>query len=193
MDEEIEKFLGVVFKIEGDIVVVEIQLQEVMFKLGVLYWECFENYDQAVAVLEGFNECFFGNIYELDFWYQFYLVYMDMGNNEKVRYYVDKILEKYLNIVYVLIIKNLNYVEEFVKEEWEFNCYYDEIYVVFIFGNYCLVFDCSQQVKDKFGVVNLFQFKFVLFLVMSIGNMEGKEVYVEVLCKVVACYFDMEE
>jgi tetratricopeptide (TPR) repeat protein len=192
-DEEIEKLLGAVPKTEGDIAAAEIQLQEAMSKLGALYRERLENYDQAVAVLEGLNERFPGNTYELDSWYQLYLAYTDMGNNEKARYYADKILEKYPNTAYALIIKNPNYAEELVKEERELNRYYDETYAAFTSGNYRLAFDRSQQAKDKFGAANPFQPKFALLSAMSTGNMEGKEAYVEALRKVVARYPDTEE
>lgn len=192
-EEEIEKLLGAVPKTEGDIAAAEIQLQEAMSKLGALYRERLENYDQAVAVLEGLNERFPGNTYELDSWYQLYLAYTDMGNNEKARFYADKILEKYPNTAYALIIKNPNYADELVKEERELNRYYDETYAAFTSGNYRLAFDRSQQAKDKFGAANPFQPKFALLSAMSTGNIEGKEAYVEALRKVVARYPDTEE
>ncbi|MEQ8705283.1 MAG: hypothetical protein RIC19_15255 [Phaeodactylibacter sp.] len=192
-DEEIEKLLGAVPKTEGDIAAAEIQLQEAMSKLGALYRERLENYDRAIAVLEELNERFPGNTYELDSWYQLYLAYTDIGNPSKAKVYADKILDKYPNTAYALIIKNPNYAEELVKEEQELNRYYDETYAAFASGNYRQAFDRSQQAKDKFGAANPFQPKFALLSAMSTGNIEGKEAYVEALRNVVARYPDTEE
>jgi len=192
-DEEIEKLLGNVPKTEGEVAAAEIKLQEAMSKLGALYRERLENYEQAVAVLEALNERFPGNTYELDSWYQLYLAYTDLDNPTKAQFYADKILDKYPNTAYALIINNPNYAEELVKEEQELNRYYDETYAAFTSGNYRQAFDRSQQAKDKFGAANPFQPKFALLTAMSTGNLEGKEAYIEELRKIVARYPDTEE
>ena len=116
-----------------------------------------------------------------------------MNDPVKAKVYADKILDKYPNTAYALIIKNPNYAEELVKEERELNRYYDETYAAFASGNYQQAFDRSQQAKDKFGAANPFQPKFALLSAMSTGNLQGKEAYIEELRKIVARYPDTEE
>lgn len=192
-EEEIEKLLGDVPKTEGELAGAEIKLQEAMSKLGALYRERLDKYEKSVAVLEELNERFPGNTYELDSWYQLYLAYTDLGNPAQAQVYADKILDKYPNTAFALIIKNPNYAEELVKEEQELNRYYDETYAAFTSGNYRQAFKRSEEAKDKFGAANPFQPKFALLSAMSTGNLQGKEAYIEELRKIVARYPDTEE
>lgn len=71
-----------------------------MFEFGCFYCDCLENNEKCVDILEQFNECFLGYIYELDSWYYFYLVYIDLKNQSKVQEYCDKILQKYFIFIY---------------------------------------------------------------------------------------------
>ncbi len=192
-EEEIQQLLGDVPKTEGEVAAAEIQLQEAMSKLGALYRERLDNHQKAINVLEELNRRYPGNTYELDSWYHLYLAYTDIGNSAKAQEYADKIVEKYPNTAYALIIKNPNYAEELVKEQQELNRYYDETYSAFANGNFRLAYDRSQEAKDKFGAANPFQPKFALLSAMSTGNLKGKEAYVEELRTVVARYPNTEE
>jgi tetratricopeptide (TPR) repeat protein len=192
-EEEIKKLLGDVPETDADIAAAKLKIQEAMSKLGVLYRERLESNEKAIAILEELNAKYPGNTYELDSWYQLYLAHQDEGNQAQAKVYADKIVDKYPNTAYALIIQNPNYADELVKEEQELNNYYDEAYNDFQDGNYKGAFEKSSAAKDKFGAANPLQPKFALLTAMSTGNLEGKEAYIQALRNVVAKYPDTEE
>ena len=192
-EEEIKKLLGDVPETDADVAAAKLKIQEAMSKLGVLYRERLESNEKAIAILEELNEKYPGNTFELDSWYQLYLAYQDKGNQAKAKYYADKIVDKYPNTAYALIIQNPNYADELVKEEQKLNNYYDDAYNDFQAGNYKGAFEKSSSAKDKFGAANPLQPKFALLAAMSTGSLEGKDAYVQELKNVVAKYPDTEE
>jgi tetratricopeptide (TPR) repeat protein len=192
-EEEIDKLLGDVPGSDAEIAAAELKMQEAMSKLGVLYRERLESNEKAIAILEKLNERFPGNTYELDSWYQLYLAYTDEGQPAKAKIYADKIIDKYPNTAYALIIQNPNYAEELVKEEQQLNDYYDNAYAHFTSGDYKEAYEKSIAAKDKFGAANPLQPKFALLSAMSTGSISGKEAYIQELKNVVARYPDTEE
>lgn len=192
-EEEIDKLLGDVPATEEDVAAANLKIQEAMSNLGVLYRERLNSNEKAIDILETLNERYPGNTYELDSWYQLYLAYTDKGQTTKAKVYADKIIDKYPNTAYALIIQNPNYAEELVKEEQKLNRYYDDTYSAFKQGNYQEAYRKSMAAKSEFGAANPLQPKFALLAAMSTGNLEGREAYIQELRNVVARYPDTEE
>ena len=192
-EEEIEKILGDVPQTEADIAAAKLKIQESMSKLGVLYRENLNDTEKAIDILERLNERYPANTFELDSWYQLYLAHTDEGNVLEAKKYADKIVDKYPNTAYALIIQNPNYSEELVKEEQKLNRYYDAAYDAFKSGKYQEAYQKSLAAKDEFGAANPLQPKFALLAAMSTGNIEGKDAYIQSLKNVVARYPDTEE
>ncbi|MCO6478746.1 MAG: tetratricopeptide repeat protein [Phaeodactylibacter sp.] len=192
-EEEISRLLGNVPKTEGEVAVANLKIQEAMFNLGALYRERLENMPKAIEMFETLNSRYPSNNYELDSWFQMYLIYDGLGNVAKAQEYADKILEKYQTSKYAMVIKNPAYVEELEREGRLLNNYYNETYAAFTSGNYREAYDKSISAKEKFGPANAYQPKFALLAAMSTGNLEGKDAYVEALRNVVARYPDTDE
>jgi tetratricopeptide (TPR) repeat protein len=192
-EEEIQKLLGDVPATEADVAAANLKIQEAMSKLGVLYRERLQSNEKAIEILERLNERYPSNTFELDSWYQLYLAYTDENQPAKAKIYADKIIEKYPNTAYALVLQNPNYAEELVKEEQELNNYYEQTYSAFKQGNYQTAYERSLAAKDQFGAANPLQPKFALLAAMSTGNIQGKDAYIQELRNVVARYPDTEE
>lgn len=191
--EEVDKLLGKAPKTEGEIAIANLKIQEALFKLGALYRERLQNLPKSAEMFEELDRRYPGNNYELDSWYQLYLVYGELGNTPKAQEYANKILEKYQTSKYAMVIRNPAYADELAKEDRRLNDYYNDTYAAFTSGNYREAYDKSVSAKEKFGAANPYQPRFALLAAMSAGNLEGKEAYVEALQGVVARYPDTDE
>lgn len=192
-EEEINKLLGDVPETEAELAAANLKIQEAMSKLGVLYRERLKSNEKAIAILEELERRYPGSTFELDAWYQLYLAYTDDNQPAKAKEYADKIIEKYPNTAYALIIRNPNYAEELVKEERQLNEYYEDAYDNFTRGQYQDAFQKSIAAKEKFGAANPLQPKFALLAAMSTGSIEGKDSYIQALRNVVARYPETDE
>ena len=192
-EEEVSKLLGNVPKTEGEIAAANLKIQEAMYNLGSLYRERLQNLPKAIEMFETLDRRYPSNNYELDSWYQLYIIYNGMGNKPRAEEYANKILEKYQNSKYAMVIRNPAYAEELAQENRLLNEYYDATYSAFTTGNYRVAYDKSVSAKEKFGAANPYQPKFALLAAMSTGSLEGKEAYVSALQEVIARYPDTDE
>lgn len=192
-EEEVDKLLGNVPKTEGEVAAANLKIQEALFNLGALYRERLQNLPKSIEMFETLNRRYPSNNYELDSWYQLYIIYDGLGNEPKAQEYANKILEKYQTSKYAMVIKNPAYAEELARENRLLNDYYNATYSAFTTGNYREAFEKSTSAKEKFGATNPYQPKFALLAAMSTGNLEGKDAYVQALREVVARYPDTDE
>ena len=192
-DDDIKSILADVPKDKKEQEVAKLKIKESMFTLGKLYREKLENNEKSSEVLEELNERFPGHNFELDSWYYLYLVYQDLGNSAKKQEYFNKIIAKYPSTNYAKILKDPSYVAELKNEEQRLNQYYDNAYRDFQQGLYKQAFSKSQNAKVEFGASNIFQPRFALLSAMCIGNLQGKEAYIEALKEVVGKYPNTDE
>lgn len=192
-EDDLGKYLKDVPKTEGEIAAARLKLQEAMLKLGSLYRERLENYPKAIEVLTELDDRFPSNNFEMDAWYQLYLSHLALNQNSLAQVYADKIIAKYPNSKYALVIQNPNYGDELAKEERQLNDYYNEAYAAFTSGNYRVAFEKSISARQVFGAANVYQPKFALLAAMCSGNLEGKEAYVAALKEVLAKYPNTDE
>lgn len=192
-DEDVKKYLKGVPNTESEKKAAHLKIQEAMFTLGSLYRERLKNYPKSVEILEGLSDRYPNNTFELDAWYYLYLDYKDLKNDPKAQVYYDKIISKYGNSTYAMILKDPNYASKIQDKEKILNNYYDRAYSAFTSGQYKVAYDKSVAAKGQFGASNSLQPKFALLAAMSTGNLQGKDAYVNALKDVVAKYPDTPE
>jgi tetratricopeptide (TPR) repeat protein len=187
-DEEVNTILGNFPSTEDQINEAHFKIREAMYGLGSLYRERLNNYTKATEILEELNRRYPGSNYELDSWYFLYLSYSDLNNAAKSSEYRNKIIDKYPTSTYAKILQNPDYINELMSEERRLNNYYNEAYAAFQNGNFSEAYSKSNGAKEKFGASNALQPRFALLSAMCLGNLQGKDAYVEGLKEVLAKY-----
>lgn len=189
----VSEYLGDYPKTPADVEKANSLIREAMFELGSLYRERLNNYGQTVSILEKLNERYPGSNYELDSWYLLYLTYKDLNNSAKADEYFKKILEKYPSTNYAKLLKDPNYASEYLDEERQLSRAYDQVYARFDKGDFQGAYSESQKALQKLVGQHPLKPKYALLMAMSVGNLKGKEAYIQELQRVVATYPDSDE
>lgn len=192
-DEDVEEILGAIPDSEEDKKLAELRIQEAMFKLGSLYRDRLDNNERAIEVLEQLNSRFPGNNSELDSWYLLYLAFTELNNSSQARVYYDKILEKYPQSKYALVLQDPSYADKLRNKELEISLFYDQAYSDFTQGEYQEAYTKIQNARQKFGGGHSLQPRFALLAALCTGNLQGRDAYVKSLTEVVAKYPDTDE
>jgi tetratricopeptide (TPR) repeat protein len=164
------------------------QIEAAMFQLGVLYRDRLENYKKSVESLEALLVRYPETQYKLDALYYLYLSYKDLGDASNAQRYFDMIVNGYPTSNYARMLKDPNFAESIKDKEDKLTVYYDETLQRFEQRNFQEAFERIGKVGEMFGGQNKLMPRFALLGAMCIGNLQGKEAYVEALKEVVAKY-----
>lgn len=192
-EDAIEQILEEVPKTDSELLAARLKVQEAMFKLGTLYRDRLGNNRKAIEVLEAFNRRFDRSNYQIDAWYYLYLAYSDLNESQKAQQYADLIIQKYPGTPYAQVLQNPDYAAQMAAEQNKLGRYYDETYADFENGNYREAYQKSMEAPRIFGSQNAMQSKFALLSAMAIGNIQGKEAYINSLKDLIARYPETAE
>ncbi|MBI5916359.1 MAG: tetratricopeptide repeat protein [Bacteroidetes bacterium] len=164
------------------------QIEAAFFALGTLFRDRIQNYKQAVQALEELLKRYPDTQYKLDALYYLYLSYKDMGDEANAQVYFDRIVNGYPTSNYARILIDPTFVQQVKAKEDKLTIYYDETLSNFEQRQYQAAFDRIAKVGEMFGGQNKLMPRFALLGAMCIGNLQGKEAYVEALKEVIAKY-----
>ncbi len=187
-DEDVATILKDVPKNRKEKEVARLKIKTALFSLGKAFRDDLGRNDKAAEVLEELNKKYPGNPFELDSWYYLYLAYTDLNNSTKQQHYKDLIVSKFPSSNYAQVLQNPNYLAELEDEEQQLNAYYDAAYSDFSNQKYQRAYEKIQNASDKFGSTNLLQPRFALLSAMCLGQIKGKDAYLEALKEVIARY-----
>ena len=169
------------------------QIQDAMIALGRLYRERLENNEKTIEVLDDLLSRYPDTEYELDAWYFLHLAHLAEGHRSEAQRYFDLIVSKYPESTYARVLSDPSYLGESQEKERRLNTFYEETYDAFTAGQFAVAWDRLGQVDTLFGVDNRLQTKFALLRAMTVGNLQGKEAYVDALKDLVSKFPDTEE
>ena len=192
-DEDVAEILKDVPKNKKEQEVARVKIKNAMFSLGKAYRDDLERNDKAAEILEELDNTYPGNSFELDSWYYLYLVHKDLNNTAKQQFYKEKIINKFPSSNYAQLLQNPNYLDELLNEEKKLNNFYDLVYEDFTNSKYQAAYNKIQTVANKFGSTNLLQPRFALLSAMCLGQIKGKDAYLEALKEVVARFPNTDE
>ncbi len=164
------------------------QIEAAMFQLGVLYRDRLQNYKKSVASLEALLVRYPETQYKLDALYYLYLSYKDMGDASNAQRYFDIIVNGYSTSNYARMLTDPNFAAGIKAKEDKLTVYYDETLQRFEQRNFQEAYERIGKVGEIFGGQNKLMSRFALLGAMCVGNLQGKEAYVEALKEVVAKY-----
>lgn len=186
-DEDINEILKDVPDTPEEIAGADRQIEAAYFALGSLYRDKLQHYQKSVEALEELLRRYPETQYQLDALYYLYLSYSDLGDEANKQLYFDKIVNGYPTSNYARILKDPTFMQQVQAKENKLNNYYDETYDSFQKRQYQVAYDRITKVGELFGT-NKLQPRFALLSAMCVGNLQGREKYVESLKNVVAQY-----
>ncbi|MGK0365127.1 MAG: outer membrane protein assembly factor BamD (BamD/ComL family) [Saprospiraceae bacterium] len=185
-DEDVEKLFKDVPDTPEKTAAAEKKIEEAMFNLGRLYRDKLGYNEKTVKTLDGLLKRNPKTEYEPDALYYLYLAHTDLGNTRQANEAKNKLLNDYAETTFARVIKDPDYVKNVLDQDYQLNKYYDETYSDFKNGQYKAVEAKLKSVPSKFGVQNTLAPRFALLNAMTIGNLQGKEAYINALKDVVA-------
>jgi TolA-binding protein len=193
-DEEMKNIFANIPKNEAELEVVHLSTYEAMYQLGTLFRDKLKNNVRCSGTLEEMQSRYPKyDKYEKETWYYCYLAFNDLNNNERAKYYLDKLAGKYPNSSYARAITDPNFLNATKAREKELNDYYEQTFTAFQKGEYQNAYDRCQQAPQKFGSQNPLMPKFTLLSAMCTGSLQGNEAYCKALSEVIARYPESAE
>ncbi len=164
------------------------EIEAAFFNLGSLFRDRLQNYKRSAQSLEELLNRYPETQYKLDAFYYLYLSYRDMGDAANAQRYFDMIVDNYPNSNYARILKDPSFAAEIKAKQDKLTSYYDETLLNFERRDYQSAYDRIEKVPEMFGGQNKLMSRFSLLGAMCVGNLQGKEAYVEALKEVIAKY-----
>jgi tetratricopeptide (TPR) repeat protein len=164
------------------------QIEAALFTLGTLYRDRLQNYKKSTESLEELLNRYPETQYKLDALYYLYLAYRDMGDTANTQKYYNLVVDNYPNSNYARILRDPSFAEEVKAKQDKLTTYYDETLKNFEQRDFQSAYDRVAKAPELFGGQNKLMSRFALLGAMCIGNLQGKEAYVEALKDVIAKY-----
>ena len=185
-EEDIERIFKDVPKTPEDLAAANRKIETAMFNLGTQYRDKLNKNDKSIETLLELLNRYPETQYTLDAYYYLYLNYKDVGDYTNEQIYYDKIVNGYPNTNYARMLKDPNFALELTSKEGKLVAYYNETYSAFEKRQFQTASERISKVNEMFGSTNKLQPRFALLNAMCIGNIEGKDKYIEALKNVIA-------
>ena len=192
-DDEVAKILSDVPNSADDIAAANDEIAAAMFNLGRLFYEKLQNYPKSVSSLEGLFKRYPKNEHELDAWYYLYLSHDALKEPALATSYTNKICKKYPESNYCNILQNPDFLQANKDKANKLVSFYNATYNAFDNGQYKKAYERITKSNQEFGNTHEMMPKFALLKAMCIGNLEGKDAYINSLKEVIGKYPDSDE
>ncbi len=159
-----------------------------MFTLGKLFRDKVSNYQKSAETLEGMHKRYGETPHELDSYYYLYLDFLDLENPTKAAEYKNRIIKKFPDSQYAMILQDPNYLAKMQKEGSSSAKYYKKVYDMFNAGEHEKVVNAVNQAPSVLANDNSYDAKLSLLKAMSLGNTLGREAYIKGLNEVISGY-----
>ncbi len=193
-DAEMKDIFSNIPSSEAELSVIHMATYEAMYQLGTLYRDRLQNNRRSTGTLEEVQTRYPDTArYEKEIWYYCYLGFNDLKNQERAKFYYDKLVEKYPKSAYARTLTDPNFLNATKERERELNRYYEETYAIFQKGEYKNAFDRCEEAPKKYGSQNPLVAKFALISALCTGNLSGNEAYCAALGELIKRYPDSPE
>ncbi len=193
LDQELLNILKAVPRTKDQRDKANMAIQNAMFELGTLYRDRLERNDKAVITHEGLMDRYPETTLKLDTWYNLYLAHTDLNNKVDAKRYFDLITKEFGESTYARVLQDPDFLKASQEEANKLSRYYKETYVDFENGKYQKSFEKIGKSDEMFGPTNKLKPKFQLLSALCIGNLKGKDAYINALKEVVAKHPNTDE
>jgi tetratricopeptide (TPR) repeat protein len=163
-------------------------IQNAMLQLGSLYRDKLEDYQLSIDMLNDLLTKYPDTRFALDAYYQLYLSYLSIENFAQAEYYKNKIITEYASSKYAMVLLDPDYLNKQLTEEQRLDRDYQEVFQLVSTHAYAEARSRIDGAKSTFGTNHKLQAKYSILEAMCIGNLEGREAYVDALKAVIGNY-----
>ncbi|HXP49617.1 MAG TPA: hypothetical protein VN922_06685, partial [Bacteroidia bacterium] len=158
------------------------------YNAGAIYKEYLRNYRKSSADFEDMLKRYPENKYKLLVYYELYIIYKAMHNDERMNYYKDLLLNKYPDSQYALLIKDpQKYARDREASKQQIVNLYTATMQSYKTENYLQVLNNCKQADSLFPQNELTP-KFAFLQAKAIGSMQGLDAYKNALAKITVLY-----
>ncbi len=168
-------------------------IMDAMFELGVLYRNNLENFNKSIDILEQLLARYPESKHIPEALYYLHLMQKNQGDVSKAEDYKQQLIRKYPDSVFAKILTDPNFVNTLNQKERDLVQFYNETYALFNDRQYEEVNNRLQQAEQLFGKNHALQARFALLQAMTAGALQGVDVYIADLQKVVATFPNTDE
>lgn len=157
---------------------------QALYNLGILYKEKIFDFELSAESFEDLARRNTENIHFPITYYQLYLVYKELKNNEKAEYYKNLIIQNYPSSEYTKILSNPNYLLQKEREDDKASPLYEIAYQAYKSKNYQEAITLCTQAKTQFPeskIIHRFALLRALALKESITMFEFKNELEEII------------
>ena len=168
------------------------KLATAYYRLGTIYKDDFNNYNQSLQTFELLQSRISGNAHEPQAWYQMYLLHSAQNDMPQANLYRDSLLQRYPNDPLALYMQNPNYASEQNNKSKPAEQYYSYAFNLYENGQYRQTIRAIDSSKTMFAE-NPFAAKYELLKAFAIGQTESRDTFKAVLTNFTKRYTDGPE
>lgn len=191
--EEIEKILRDIPRNKKDKMATVAKVEQAYFDLGIAYRNYIKNYRKSSESLVAYLDRFPDGKNKLDAYYYMYLNAKDNGDNAEEQKYFELITRQYPKSDYAKVLKDPSYALELLTEEKKVQKAYDEAFSYFDKADFQTAYTLIRKAKEENGTKHDLAARYDLLEAMCIGNIRGKDDYVQALKTVVIKHINTPE
>lgn len=187
LDKEKQALLQDVPLTDKDLEASNDKIIEAYYALGGIYRIQLNAKNKAIESFESLLTRFPENDYQAECYYNLYLLYAAIGDQDRADYYKDLLLNDHPNSTFAKIIKDPDYLKNSKKDQEKIADYYNETYKLYLIDSLEMVFNRIAYADSLFED-NYLQPKFDLLYAFAIGKTDSLEGYISALRHVTETY-----
>lgn len=168
-------------------------IEESKYQLALLYREKLENYPKSTTGFKELLKEYPQTQRKPDALYYLYLNCLDLDDSGCANSYKDQIAYEYPGSHYAKVLTDPEYAKSLMAQRDELSNHYHKAYDLYASRNYSEAFEMLQIVKNRLPSGHKLLAKVALLTAFCVGNIEGKEVYINSLKEVIANYPSTDE
>lgn len=161
------------------------------YKAAIVYKDELKDFPPAIELFENLLRRFPDSEFELQTYYNLYLIYNQIQDNSKKQYYAQLLTSEYPESSFARIINDPNYYANIAKQADEINIFYNLTYEAYIKGDCNTTLKNSEIAIEKYNNPEMIS-KFEYLKALCIGKTKNKENFITQLTHIVTNYPNTE-
>lgn len=188
LESDLAQYLAGIPETPAEIEEAKKKIANSMYMLGVLYREKLENYSKSNQSFKDLLAQYPNTEKKVDALYYLYMNCLELHDDGCANSYKDKITYEFSGSHYAKLLTDPEYVKSLLSKRDEISSDYNKAYQLYSSNRYSEAFEILQAIKNKIKAPHLLQARVALLSAFCLGNIQGKDVYINALKEVIANY-----